>query len=369
MYAGLRPIALEKKAIATGSRFPIQLAPLPPKVRVRGLLLRALLTIVQGAGASAVTGVALSRFLASAVVGKRVRATGMFIDKLAHLMAGKDFNYPPGVPADAGTYTRMVELFIPWADLHQLEQLDTAAGARMYSDESLELEFADFATVFGANTTMTGTLKTYAVTEPFDGAVVASPTRMNYQDVGGQSIILPAGTYSHLFAYKETGLGITSAEISAVSLTVDGEQVLNRVSIDDLTCLWNLMRARGAAVQSASDTVPVAGEELTSEPGAAAAAGSGITVEVVPLIVTPERYKLTHLLHAESQVQVDFEGTLTSGFRLGYRMVEEQSPEQVAKAAAKLGSPHLTKSRPKASGKTSPSDPRAHRLLPKRLGA
>lgn len=367
MYSGLRLIPLETRALATASRYPIQLSPLPARYRVRGLLLRFILTVTQGAGAVAISGNALSRLVASLVVGKRIRGTGMLFDRLGWLMAGKDFSTPPGVPAAAGAYSRIVELYVPFSDLHQVEQLDTAPGARMFSDESLEMETGDFVSLYGANTTVAGTQRTYAVAEPFDGAVVAAPTRINYIDWTGKDVLLPAGTYSHIFLFKEDGTGVTSAEVTAVSIEVDGEQVAARLGIDDIAALWNLHRASGAGNYIASDTAPTPGEELTSEPGAAAGAGGTVTMEVVPLIVTPPRYKLTHLLHAESQVKVSFEGSATS-FRIGYRQVEETSDDNVARAVAKLGVPHLDASRPKTAKGTLPSDARHRRLLPKRVG-
>jgi len=366
-YSGLRLIPLERKSIASSLTPIVQLSVITQKVRVRGYLLRAALTITQGAGAVLLRGSLLSRMFASVVLGKRIRATGRLLDVLGWMMRGADFNLPADVPAAAGVYKRTVELLIPLSDMQAAEPGDTAAHARMFSDETIDLAFSEFATVFGANTTIVGTLKSFAVAEPGDLTVVATPTRINYADFAGGTVLLPRGTFSHAVLYREDGSAITSAELSALTISIDGEVVANRLTIDDLTNLWNLVRARGAGQQVESTTVPDAGEELTSEPGVAAAASDLVSVEFLPLVFPTDRYKHTRLAHAEAQLQVDYEGTATN-VRIGYRQVEEQGPVEVAKAAAKLGVPHLTGVRTKSIGKTAPSDSRAQRLLPKRLG-
>jgi hypothetical protein len=365
---GLRLIPLEKKMIGAGLTPIVQLSPLTQRVRVRGYLLRSLLTIVQGAGATAIKGNALARMYAQIVMGKRIRATGRMLDVLAWSMRGADVNAPADVPAAAGTYKRMCEVLIPLADLDAFEPGDTAPHARMFGDESIELTFADFAALFGANTTITGTVKPLAIAEPTDGTVVASPTRLNYGDFVGGTVLLPRGVYSHAVIYKEDGTPLTTAEISSLTVSVDGEIVANRLGLDDLAALWNLTRAKGAAFQAESATAPVAGEQVNDAPGVAAAAPDTISVEFLPLIFPTSRYKLTKLLHAESQVQLDYEGSAT-GVRVAYRQIEEQNAEQVAKAAAKLGVPHLTGMRNKTLSKGAPGDDRHVRLLPKRLGS
>jgi hypothetical protein len=303
MFSGLRLLPLERKNVATQLTPIIQLAPLTQKVRVRGWLLRANLLIVQGAGATLIRGSNLARYIGGCVIGKRIRSTGKLLDVLGWAMRGADMNLPADVPAAAASYRRTVELFIPLADMEASEPGDTSPHAAMFRDESIELAFADFASVFGANTTITGLLKTYAVAEPADGTVVATPTRINYADFAGGTVLLPRGTYSHILIYKEDGSAITSAELSNITISIDGEVIFNRVSIDDIANLWNLNRAKGAAVQVESATVPVAGEELTSEQGAAAGAADSVSVEFLPLVFPVSRYKLSRLAHAESQVR------------------------------------------------------------------
>lgn len=366
-YSGLRLIPLERKSIASTLTPIIQLSVLTQKVRVRGYLLRAALTITQGAGAVALRGSLLSRVFASVVLGKRIRATGRLLDVLGWMMRGADFNLPADVPAAAGVYRRTVELLIPLSDMEAMEPGDTAAHARMFADETIDLAFAEFGAVFGVNTTITGTLKSFAVAEPGDNTVVASPTRINFSDFAGGTVLLPRGTYSHAVLYREDGTPITSAEVSALTISIDGEVIANRLSVDDLTNLWNLVRAKGAGTQLESATVPDAGEELTSEPGVAAGATDVVSVEFLPIVFPVSRYKHTRLAHAEAQLQVDYEGTATN-VRIGYRQVEEQGPAELVKAAAKLGVPHLASGgRSKTIGKTQPADERAQRLLPKRL--
>lgn len=366
MYSGLRLIPLERKSVASSLTPIIQLAVMTQKVRILGYLLRAKLTIVQGAGAAAISGSALSRFIANAVVGKRIRATGRLLDVLGWMMRGADMNLPADVPAAAATYKRTVELFIPISDMDAASPFDTAAHARMFNDETLDLAFADFASVFGANSTITGTMYPFAVALPGDPTVVATPTRINYADFAGGTVLLPRGHYSHAVLYHEDGTPVTSTEISALTISIDGEVIANRVGIDDLANLWNMVKAKGAAVQGLSTTAPVAGEELVDEPGAAGGATDVVSTEFLPILFPATRYKLTHLPFAQGQLQVDYEGTATN-LRIGYRQLEEQGPAEVAKAAAKLGVPHLTNARSKTIGKTAPSDSRAQRLLPKRL--
>ena len=368
MFSGLRLIPLEVKSLASGQRPIIQLMTLPPKYRVRGFLFRAVLAVVQSGSPVLVTGTTLSRILSSVVIGKRVRATGMLLDRLNWLTIGKDFNLPADVPAAVGTYQRIVEQFVPITDPKAFDPGDTAPSCMMYRDEAIELDCGDYTATFGATCAITGTLKGYAVVEPHDGQVVATPARINYADFNQQTLYLPRGAYSHIFLYKETGAAIDTTEVSRVSVTVDGEQIINRATPDDLACEFNLIRGLGAGVQLQSATAPVAGEELTTEPGVAAGAAATVSLECIPIIFAPDRYKITRLLNAESQVQLDLEGSLTA-VRVAYRMLEEQGPMEVAKAAAKMGVGHLTAMRSKTISKSAVTNPRHARLLPKRLGA
>jgi hypothetical protein len=367
MYSGLRLIPLERKSIAASLTPIISLAVMTQKVRILGYLLRANLIITQGAGAVALPGSTLSRYLQSAVVGKRIRATGRWLDVLGWMMRGADFNLPYDVPAAAGVYRRTVELVIPIADMDAANPLDTAAHARMFSDETLDLAFADFASVFGANTTITGQLKPFAIALPGDAATVATPTRINYADFNGGSVLLPRGTLSHAAIFKEDGTPLTSAEISSLTISVDGEVIAQRLGVDDIANLYNFAKAKGTEVQRQSASVPDAGEELNSEPGAAAGASDVVSVDFLPLVFPTTRYSLSHVAHAEGQVQVDYEGSATA-IRIGYRQLEEQGPAEVAKAAAKQGVGHLKAMRSKTSDGIAPPTGRLARLLPKQLG-
>lgn len=367
-YEGLRQLNLERKTISSGGTPIVQLSTINQRVRLPGIMLRAVLTIVQGAGATLISGANLSRVFQSVVLGKRIRTTGRFLDVLGWLMAGRDFSQPADVPAAAGTYRRIVDLVVPLADFDALSPFDTAPHAKMFSDETLDLAFADFAATFGANSTITGQLRPYAYAMPGDQAVVASPTRINFSDFAGGSALLPRGTFSHMVLYKEDGTALTSAEISALSVSIDGEQVVNRASIDDIACLWNWAKAKGSGLLVSSATGPIGGESLPDQPDPAAGASDAVSVPFLPILFPAHRYKMTHLVTARAQVQVDYEGTASS-VRIGYRQIEEVGEEAFEKAKQKLGVPHLAGVRSKTIGKTDPSDDRARRLLPKRAVA
>lgn len=359
MFSGTRLIPLQRSTLTSGLNAIIPLSVINPKVRLRAILVRAVVSLTQpGTGATAITGEQLVRWLAKAVIGKRIQATGAMLDKLTWLMLGRDFTAPADIPTTAASYTRQVDLLVPFADPTALDQLDTAPGAPMFKDETLNIDASDFASVFPAATSVSVALRPFAVTEPWDGTTLATPTQLGFIDVQQSTQLLPAGTYSHIIVYRESGAPITEAEVTSLNVKVDGETVMENVTVSDLAQLYNLQRASGGARAVASATAPEAGEALADNTSAA----------FLPIFAPAARYKLTKLLNAESQVALEFTGNVT-GLRIAFRRLEEQGQAEVLKAAAKVGVPHLTAAASKTFSKTDPKNPRHGRLLPKRLGS
>lgn len=367
MYAGLHLIKLERKDFATSGTPIIPLSVMVQKDRVLGFLLRFELVITQAAGATAISGAKLARVLDAIVIGERLRATGRLLDVLGWLMRGRASNAPAGVPAAAGAYRRTIELVVPLSDVSALRPLDTAPHAKMFSDETMNLTLAAVAGVFGANTTIAGQVVPYAIALPTVPTKVATPTRIGHAQFTDRLVRLPKGTLSHAVIYRDDAALISSDDVTTITVRIDGETVADALRLADFANLYNLMVAQGSQLSVASDTAPEGGEELPSEPGAAAGATDKVELPFIPVVFPGYLSAMAHLVHADSQVEVEYTGAAV-GLVMGYRQLEEQSAQDVLKAGAKLGVPHLTGMRWATADGGAPGDARLARLLPKELG-
>lgn len=370
-YTGERRFALEAKTFTSGGNAVIEWGGVPAGYRVKYLLFRLELAIVQGASASAVVGAKLARAFASIRIGRRINVTGQYLRALGTMMMGRSFDAPAGVPAAAATYRRVVQVVLPFVDLKSAHPSDCAVPIDLLRNDPILFDFAALTSVYSADTTASGTLRTIAVCEPMAPGVVPTPVLMGFEDWTQQTIKLGIrdASLGHLFLFNEDGTGITNAELDYATLKVDGETIIDRLEAEELVSLYNWHKAAGVSVYTASDTAPVGSEALTDEPGVAGGAAATITPEFCPLFVPEDGYLITKLPWVGNDVRLDLSGSDTS-MRVGYRAFEAISGDAAEKAARKIGvvAPSVERATTKAL-KGAVNIARHAKLLPKRFHA
>jgi len=356
-----RYVRLKKETFASGGNPIIDLSVLPRGYRVMALLntFRALIT-QKAAGMTALTHAQQDRICKLVQLGGKGydigshKATGRFLSILGQVMQGRDFSVVDTIPATASfaaeQYIKQALLF---GDPNAADPNDTAPRSEFFKDGGMQLDFCDVAATFPNVNTITGSVQTIAVLEDADPGAVHVRTETNVADFAGQTIKLAekdAG-FTHLVAYKEDGTDITEAEVSGVTLKVDGEPVYDGLEITDLAGLFNLAKSEGASTTDDAEAIGDQPPDVTT--------GGDVSLPFVPLYVAGGiggRYKAADALHAREHILVEYTGSLTN-LRLGWRAVRYADAAEFEARAVKLGYDPNT-SRPKTASKTD-LDPRA----------
>ncbi len=192
MFAGAKRFLLEGKVFAGGGNVQCSLKDLPPGRRIRNIIVRLELAIVQPGTATAITGKTILRFIKNLRIGRRVYATGTFLSLLTWAVRGMRIELPADVPATASTtFYRNVDLVIPYADDHASFPDDADPATEWYRDTPVVIDFDSVATLAPTNTpTITGNLRVFVEHEPLDSLVLPSLLEIGYLDWNGQRVIL-----------------------------------------------------------------------------------------------------------------------------------------------------------------------------------
>jgi hypothetical protein len=212
--------------------------------------------------------------------------------------------------------------------------------------DSIDVTFGTSA-IFGATvpTFSNGVLRTYVYHGPSGstpGHRVTVPLSINLQSENFSNLsplVAKPGIWTHAALFREASNdagGITNVQVSALTTFIDGEPVLDNMRASDVASVFNGAMAVGSGLQVESQTVPLGGEVINSMPGAAAAAGQGVLVDLLPLFVPPENYYLSQLPEAKSAFTALMAGTL-GAYSIVYRIVEHKSDSSIARASARLG--------------------------------
>jgi hypothetical protein len=373
-----RIVPLKSITPVSGGRALIELDQLPTDYCLKGLHFSMPFYATNASGAAAVNHYTLNRFIDSVKIGKRISTTGSLMDKLAWLSKGSDSSALAGLPAFAtssGAFSRVLNLVLPFADYDAYEADDTSPNVAAFRSTPVELAFGAFATLLGANWTPTmGTFQPLAIIQKVQPGRVAPPTIIDYVDAAGYEARLEPGVYTHLFVAKEDGAPITSAEVTDMTVYVDGEPVLDRITVAQLGALFNFIKAKGTEPQSATIAVTgitIPGEGVTDQPTTAADAGAGVVnAEFLPLLYPQPAGKLSKAWMSGAGIKVKWAGSLSS-LRFGFRRIEPQADAAVVKAAAKVGVANPTTIRAKTASKAPlGNSPRARlvaSILPKQV--
>jgi hypothetical protein len=307
-----------------------------PAGRIEALLLRIKTDIVQGASATAITGSMLASTVALARIRDYLRMTGRGLSYLRWIMQGYQPNTPQDIPAAAATYSRFVDIWIPFADFYQSNPLDTALDTQILSDQPLELNFGNVAALYGANTSFANTsIRVLAFLDKPSPGDIPSEQYINFADWNQQSILLPVpGAITHAFAYNETSDSMTDANFATFTVYADGDIIKPVLQTGELAAEFDQLRAAGVGVLNTS--TGTGGELIVDEPGTGAAAGQGLTVPFIPIVSQPDRYSLTHVPFVDNTLRIDYTGAATA-IRLVTRQIKVSGSDRAYELGRKIG--------------------------------
>lgn len=347
---GVRYTRLQDQTFGSGQTVSIQTAgALPPSRDVFGILFRLDLDMTQpGAAAAPQLGAVLHQLIAQIKMGRRVSITGLGLFWLNMLAGGRAPSFGAGFPATLGAvFSRGIEWYLPFADSSMHLQDDLAIPSELFIDP-IEIRFGTNG-IFAATAPAlgNGVLRTYVVHGPSNmdsGVEGVVPPSLNIQSDDFNALVAliqKPGLYLRAVAYREASNdagGITNLQAAAVNVFIDGEPVVYNARASDMAALYNAVTADGSTLKVESQTLPVAPEAINAAPAAAAAAGQGVTVDVLPLITQPKGYKLSQCPEALTGFKSEIAGTL-GAYKIAYEIVEPRPESSIAKAAARLGIP------------------------------
>lgn len=308
----------------------------------------------------------------------KVRSTGAGLYRLFQHMNGRslqDDNF--FLQSGQGAQPVRAAAVIPLADTVQFAPTDTAIPTELINGTSLQLVTtgAQLSTlgwvdqngqpVQNANVSGTIVYRLFACLIEGSGAIDPTPTAIDYEDWGGQTILLAPGAYTHLMVYRDPlaqggGGNITmNTDLTRVTWNIRGAPVVQNVFSWALTLDYNRNAVSGGFVDNDR-------EQLQSN-----------AVPFVPIYTPPAKYKLTGVPQTSSPDSIiQLNGSLTY-FRVLYRRVPQKSEQQVRTAAQAFGLESFSRELktasklPVAKGSNAPADVKKRaelsRILPGRL--
>lgn len=228
---------LEDQAwIANGNRL-VNMDTLPPRQRIRALLLFLNLQGTKSA-ADAVSADLFANAIKTVRIGNLVNMTGRELYTLARANNGRTVQRGTDIPGSGTTFNINVCLEIPFRDGMQPGSDDGSLPTELVLGKAMEVQF-DTATIFAVGTTTitSGTLRTCAVL--VDETNTPQLNRIFYLDPNSQTVQLDPGVYKQLLLVKNDGTPITTAEVAAIDLEVDGKPVLQNLLHEQIVHAWN----------------------------------------------------------------------------------------------------------------------------------
>src|SRR5512138_1763524 len=98
--------------------------------------------------------------------------------------------------------------------------------------------------------------------------------------------------------------GITNAEISDLSLSISGKNVIDLLKSEECANLFDLYRAHGSDKLVDSATAPEGGEQIDDEPGYAVGAAATVTYPFLPILFPKNGYKLSKTFDAPEGIKL-----------------------------------------------------------------
>lgn len=343
---GFRITRLQDQAFAQGATVNIQTAgQLPPKRVVHAVRFRLEVDLVQAGGATAQLGAVLPQLIQRVQIGRRIDMSGLALHFLNWAKCGLEDNLPAGFPAGAGTYSRAPEWAVTYMDPSAAAPFDDSVPTELFTDQIL-VSFGTTAIFAATAPTVTGTLITEILHGPAlstrRSATIPPSMILKVEDFSAlQAVITKAGKWAYAVLFREVpndAGGLTTAQITTLTTNIDGEPLFQNVRGVDPALAFNLARAAGVGLKVESQTLPLGGERIQDQPGTAAAAGQGVTMDFEPLLVPPRGYRKSQLPTAAAGFTANMTGTL-GVYRIAYQLYEPRADASVGNAARKLGIP------------------------------
>jgi hypothetical protein len=350
---------LPVKAIEGGGQVSIELSGLPIMARVAAFILEITGTATSASSTSALTPITLAQLITNVDFDSDflfVRTTGRGLHVLDRLMNGTPIaSGAQSITATTGGVAARGMLRIPLSDPRANEPHDTAIPVRLLREKTLNLNFKAALTL-GLSPEVTisaAQVRVFAQLVPESGDVIPTKIRIQHEDKNEATASLKPGHYTHLCIYDDTDLVATLAEYSQLTVQMDGANLYDRVQTQHLVSKWNEMVGHDQAT------------ELSYQ--------SGGSLDFLPIIAQPDKYKLTQVPFAESEVRVDIEAGSKTAARYLYRQAVPLRDSEARGAMLRLGHEPEQAS---VAVKTSSKEPlkgsegrviRHARLLPKRI--
>jgi hypothetical protein len=275
----------------------------------------------------------------------KVRATGAGLYRLNQHMTGKALSDDSLKLSSGGTvYSRAVAV-LPVADANQFAPTDTAIPTELLNGTSLQLittgaQFAALGWVDNSGnpapqgTNIGGSMvyRLFAALIEGAGAIDPTPSCVDYEDWGGQTVLLGPGAYSHMMVYRDplgpSGAGTIDLNAGLTRLTwnIAGAPVIQNVFSWASVLEFNRNVVSGGFVDNDREQL------------------SASDVPFCPIYTPPPKYKITGLPQSDKPDSIlQFSGSLTQ-FRVLYRKLEGKSEQQVRAAANAFGISQFSRS-------------------------
>lgn len=316
---------LPVKTVTAGGQVSVELSGLPFNARIASFLIEISGTATSASDTSAVTPVDMVKLISNIDIDSDfffVRATGKALHVLDRAMNGMALaSAAQSVTATTGGVAARTFLRIPASDPRAQSPNDTAIPVRLIREKTINVNFKDALTL-GLSPEVTvsaASMRVFAELEPESGDIIPSKTRIRFDDWAQGTASLQPGSYTHLCIYDESDLAVTIAEYAQMSVGMDGAQLYDRVQTQHLVAKYNQTVPRDAA------------QELSYQ--------AGIGLAFIPIICQKDKYKLTQLPSAESEVRVDLESgsKAATGARYLYRQVVPLRDAEARNAMLRLG--------------------------------
>lgn len=351
---------LPSKSMTAGGQVSVELAGLPIKARIASFLIEITGTATSASSTQAFTPQEMAKLIANVDIDSDffwVRTTGQGLHVLNKMMRG----YPvasaaQSVTATTGGVAARCFLEIPCADPRAYEPNDTAIPTRLIREKTINLNFKDALTLGTTiEVTMSNVLvRVFALLVPESGDVIPTATRIAHEDWSQKTANLKPGAFSHLGIYDESDLAVTIAQYAQLSVGLDGAQLYDRVQTQHFLAQFNRL--------------------VGFDPDYELSYQDGADLQFIPLIVQPDKYKLTQLPDSESEARVDIDSGTATGARYIYRQIVDVRDATARNAMIRLGH---EPSESEIGVKTASNSPlqgseerviKHARRLPKRLG-
>jgi len=305
-----RIVEMEAKSFTagTGGRLVFQNLNLPSNANVLGFMFQLELTCgAAGAPGGGTTRMALGQLITGVTHRSDFFFTkfdGYGFDSLYHHMNGKAVQ--GGATLTPSSSANRANMYIPISDSRSQNPSDQGVPAESFRGTSFEIDVSNVST-FTSGDTITGsqTIRHFAICEPSSGIIDPIKTRIEYEDWGGQTILLKRGAFTHLGLYKSSGADLTIAEVARYTLNFNGEPIFQNVQTEAGVFEYNRVNVAGGFQSNLIEQLP-----LTA-------------FNFLPLYTPPDKYILSKVPTSQDLGDVTFQlsGTLTAP-RVYYRLCE-----------------------------------------------